>query len=348
MYPGEIAPYHGRAVELVVQSLYKHPQINEQTVLRINNLYKEGEYKSEGIRIYHRAPNQLHKLTQNKHTAVEHLVADLSPDFIHFHNLYPGIFYLKKLLQKQLIPYGISFRASDLRVLRLSWQTKSLATLIEQARFRHHISYHFYYLMKKLSTYNQALDNAVFIPNAVPDSFYHDAQPNNDDTLPFLAIAGIEQRKNLPLLIEAISSLEGAPQLNIYGPIYNKSEFKKLQLTPNTVAYQGTVPHNQLPHVIDQHLAMTLVAKAETFGMAYAESLARCRPILAPLHAGIWGYLDAKTCGVQVVDSSVKAIKEGIRVLKRDFCDFSFQGSERFKLSLINKEWLQLYHHVLN
>jgi glycosyltransferase involved in cell wall biosynthesis len=109
---------------------------------------------------------------------------------------------------------------------------------------------------------------------------------NRTDILRVIFLSRISRKKNLHYALNRLSYLKGKVQFNIYGPIENKEYWSKCKkiisgLRSNIkVKYCGSLKHNQVNGVMNEHNLFFLPTLGENFGHVIMEAFMGGCPVL--------------------------------------------------------------------
>lgn len=110
--------------------------------------------------------------------------------------------------------------------------------------------------------------------------------PARHGSLRLVFISRISPKKNLLALIEALATVRGGVELDVYGPIgdagYWSTCLDRMSALPAhvRVSYRGELPHDRIVATFSAYDAFCLPTLGENFGHVIAESLAASCPVL--------------------------------------------------------------------
>ena len=362
MYPTPAKPLNGVAVEALVNGISRHINDSEQTVLHLTNLFAEnveGTFLPERRIEYYRlkTPPYYKFLPFFGSSKINTFLKVEDFDIVHFHNFFPGVFLLEDFLDKNKLPYVITFRGSCLRAIQYIYRKGKMKKLIGNAcQFIFPSEYFYTKISGELQKLNFNFpDNKVhFIPNFKTNDW---ADGSNKKyigaTFKLLLIANIEQRKNIINTINAVKRVAGKTPvtLDIYGDVYDEAlmdEIKKISFDfESFIKYYPSVSNDEMKTVIDKHDALILLAHKETFGIAYIESILRQRPVIYSASAGIASFIKNDNYGVRVQDeNNIEEIAFGIIQCIEKYNTFDFTNREKFLEDEVMKQWEEIYKNV--
>lgn len=104
--------------------------------------------------------------------------------------------------------------------------------------------------------------------------------------LSVIFLSRISRKKNLDYAIRALSQVDGQIQFNIYGPMEDVEYWRECQQLISDlperiqVAYQGAIPHEEVPGVLQRHDLFLFPTKGENYGHVIREALAAGCPVI--------------------------------------------------------------------
>ncbi len=363
MYPTPAKPLNGVAVESLVNGISRQFKNSEQTVLHLTNLFDEnvkGIFLPEKRIEYYRLHTPFYyKLFPFFGTSkINAFLKDEDFDIVHFHNFFPGVFLLEDFVDKNKLPYVITFRGSCLRAIQYIYRKGKMKKLIASARQFIFPSEYFYTgissELQKIN-FNFPADKVYFIPNFKTNDWATDSSKKYiGATFKLLLIANIEQRKNIVNTINAVKIIaEKTPiALDIYGDVYDEAlmeEIKKVSFNfESYIKYYPSVSNDEMRNVIDKHDALILLAHKETFGIAYIEAILRQRPIIYSANAGIASFIKNDNYGVSVHDeNNIEEIASAIMQCIEKYNTFDFTNRGKFLEDEVMKQWEEIYTNLI-
>jgi len=354
MFPTPAKPLEGVAIENIVHGIKEAMPGSRHTVLQIEREVPEElngmankDYTYYNIHLPV-AYKLFHYYSGHK---IKKILEDGKFDLIHFHIVFPGLLLLGPYIQKHKTPYIITFRGSCARALKYMYRRKYMAGLLQNASAYTFLSeYYFKSISGILAKHNTYLakEKIYFIPN-----FKNDRWGDGVVDLPIsnpikiITLANIEKRKNLLNTLKAIQLLASKYDIehNIYGHIYDIDVFNAMQpLLGKKIKYCRPRPNDDIIELIDSHHILLLASHAETFGMAYMESILRQRPIVYGKNAGITTFIKDMHCGEPIDDvNNPNAIAKAIERCIQHYAEYSFAGNETFLESNVIRQWLEVY-----
>lgn len=143
---------------------------------------------------------------------------------------------------------------------------------------------------------NPELENkATVIPNFITNEFSF-VPTNTKGPFKFLAIGASEGNKNIRLLLNAWSILSceiGNCELTLLGTDESvvQAHFNDSKI-PVNINIITSVPHHQVPKIIQEHHCLVSTSYKETFGLSILEALACGRPVVTTNSGGILDFVN--------------------------------------------------------
>ena len=357
MFPTTAKPLEGVAIENIVLGIKRAMPESKHTVLQLEREAPEDLNGTEkgGYKYYNIHLPASYKLYQFYLSGkIDRLLEEGKFDLIHFHNVFPGLLLLGDYIKEHKTPYIITFRGSCARALKYMYRRKDVNEIIQNALAYTFLSgYYFQSISATLAKQGVQLANEKthFIPNFKNETWAEKVTDKLiENPIKIITLANIEKRKNLLNTLLAVHLLKGKYDIeyNIYGHIYEADEFNAIQpLLGGKIKYCPPMPNGDIKATIDNSHIMLLASRAETFGMAYMESILHRRPIVYGKNAGIATFIEDISCGVPVEDvNNPQSISGAIERCINNYNEYNFSGSEKFLEPQVIKQWLELYKPV--
>ncbi len=123
--------------------------------------------------------------------------------------------------------------------------------------------------------------------------------------LKLVSVALMSPMKNILKVLEALDSLTGEIQYDIYGPIKDEEYWdnctRKIKILPVNivVTYHREIEPQQVKEVLGDAHVFILPSKSENFGHAIYEALSSGRPVITS-NATPWNHLEESAAGINV------------------------------------------------
>jgi glycosyltransferase involved in cell wall biosynthesis len=262
-----------------------------------------------------------------------------SPDLIHAHGrfLYAGALALaikKKLAVKYVYTEHSTFFQRGLvpeEAIPICKQVISEATIftVVSSSLLHHVE----------KVLQDKFPQAKIIPNALDNIFERDLKPHTQaKKFFFTAIASIEYKKGVDILVEAFSRAvqkRGDLYLNIYGEGPMMKEIEELISKNNLgekIKLHGRKTKQEVVRVLDESDAFVLSSREETFGVVVIEALARGIPVVATRSGGP-EFIVTNECGVLVEPGNAESLANAMVILVTNYEKFNRQNIHEYALA---------------
>lgn len=119
-----------------------------------------------------------------------------------------------------------------------------------------------------------------------PVHTYHPKTKWGSAPIKMANMARIAKEKGTLVMLQALQQVEQALELDLYGPIYDEAYWAQCQAVIAElpahikVQYQGVLPGDEVPTVLQDYHFMVLLSEGENFGHAIFEALAAGCPVI--------------------------------------------------------------------
>ena len=239
-----------------------------------------------------------------------------SPDMVHAHSAINDASLARKIKQRYQIPYVLTEHSSAHgRNLVLSWQKKMVMDALQQADARIFVSKALAKTLEKI--YSSSIHPWSYIPNIIENNFFQPlTQREITPTFIFLSIALLTVNKGYVDLIHAFSkAFKGQPiELRIGGDGDEKQSLIKLSTDlgiNKQIKFLGQLTRTDVKQQMDDCDAFVLASFYETFGLVYAEAMARGKPVIATRCGGPESFVN-KQNGLLIKLQDQKSLADGM------------------------------------
>src|SRR5690606_14574479 len=136
----------------------------------------------------------------------------------------------------------------------------------------------------------EIIDRVTIVPNYVDTEVFHPKSLSPKYDLVF--VGRLEYQKNIPAMLEAVSTLEGTKLLIIGAGSEQDAVLDAVERTQGRITYLERVPNEKLPDIFNQSRAFILPSRYEGLPKVLLEAMA---------------------CGLPVIGTDVKGIREVIK-----------------------------------
>jgi glycosyltransferase involved in cell wall biosynthesis len=288
---------------------------------------------------------------------------NFQPDILHYQ--IGGNFLLTKARVKVGIPCVLTIHGISLEEARVNKSLKKKLTMYWNgylSKFLRpvHIINISAYSKKLVNISNNAGHPIIY--NAVSKAYFEVAD-RNEPAHRLLYVGVVNERKNLMVLLEAMSALQAAGmhyRLTVVGgadqdPAYYEqvTAFAKEQL-PGAVEFAGWRSQKELPLLLAAHDIMVLPSRQETLPMSVAEAMAAGKVVIASRVGALPEMIEPGQTGFLFDPAKPEEL---VDILKRIYNDTSVQSAvsararaiarERFDARQIARQTLAYYQQIL-
>lgn len=338
VYPTPERPTKGIAIQNLVTDFEKQKIANEQFVIHFNAACKEiKEIKVNNCLTTIEFPNPtINKIFQYPTSKkLNHVLHNISPEFIFFHNVHPGLYYLQEHLNKNNTPYIISLRASCYRAIKFSYRRAYYKRTITKAKLV--ISSAPFFAKKVIELLNISESKIQYLPNHLQDEKFRidTIKLKEKEVFKLLLLSNFEVWKNIENTYEAIRLVAEKRNIELhhYGQILNQKMFENLKAHHQfPIFYHGLAEPNSISSIIDAHDALILISNQEPFGLSLAEAVARKKPVIYTKNSGFSFFAKNRNWGLEISNNQdLGTISEAIENIIEHYNDFSFTDNNILK-----------------
>lgn len=212
------------------------------------------------------------------------------PQLVHAHYALPDGYFAYLLKQTFGIPYVISFRGSDVKLMASGNHgntMKRMRIVLSQA--------------DKIIVHNRAQQmlleqqgfSSLLMPHGIENHFLKPKQANKPtDELVVTSIGELIPQKHIDWVIHAVKEYQGSKQiiLRIAGEGPQKEELMNLASDCRNIQLLGKISHDKINDLLCDSDIFALPSTNETFGLVYLEAAAHQNAVIATKGTGVWGH----------------------------------------------------------
>ena len=281
------------------------PNFLINTIIRRHKIYKQKEYIRNGIKIYNR--NSILPFCFNN------LKLDKKFDIIISH-LPSGHIFASLLNKKLNIPHIAILHQSDYDVLNKG---------IYRFYFKHRLKKSLEKTLYKGARnwfLKESLRADFVLPSFVERGDIIQKKELNLKKIKIITISRLIKRKNINLVIEALSKVNFDFEYRIFGSGEEEKNLKKLikkYKLENKIKLSGCIPHNKVKEELDKSDVFILPSVNESFGLSYIEALSRGLIVVGCKYTGIDGVIKNNINGY-LINPNVKEIENILKKIKNE------------------------------
>ena len=212
------------------------------------------------------------------------------PILVHAHFALPDGFFAYLLKQTLGIPYILSFRGSDVKLIDSDHQNntmKRMSLVLNQAQ--------------QIIVHNRAQQellekhgfNSVLMPHGIEHNFLIPKEIiTSTNTIIITSIGELIPQKHIDWVIKAVRDYRGTKKLSLKiageGPL--KEELQHLSANHPEIQLLGKISHDKINELLCDSDIFALPSYNETFGLVYIEATAHQNAVIATQGTGIWGH----------------------------------------------------------
>jgi len=215
------------------------------------------------------------------------------------------------------------------------------------------------YAKLMVNRYGVAKDNIVVIPNATDFKISDKPKRNIHKPIKLLFVGRLAKQKNIPMLLEAVSSYRAKynDDLHLYiigeGELETdiRSKISKYNLS-DIVTMRGALYGQELQNIFQQSDIFVLPTLYESFGNVYIEAMAKGLPIVTTNIEAVRDVVKNGRNGL-LTDISADSLREAIhqltenKILYRSISSNNLHDIKSYKWSVILQKMENIYEDVL-
>lgn len=214
------------------------------------------------------------------------------PNLTHAHYALPDGYFA--LLIKQLfgIPYIISFRGSDVKLMTSNSKSNTMKRMIAVLNQADKIIVHNRAQEDLLREYG--FDSELF-PHGIEADFLKPKQQSGPkEEIVITTIGDLIPRKHIDWVVNATKEYKGKKTITLLvaGDGSQKAELDNLVAGYTNIKLLGKIKHEAINEILCDSDIFALPSINETFGLVYVEATAHQNAVIASKGTGIWGHFN--------------------------------------------------------
>ncbi len=316
------------------------PNFIINSLIRNHKILKNGIYFSNNIKIY------------NKNFVLPFLDSDISFldkkfDVIISH-LPSGHIYSSLINKKLKLPHIAIIHQSDY-------------TVLNDFKYRFYFKNRLKNALKKVTkigarnNFLKEKFNAEFVLSSfINEEEIIEKKSFKNKKLKIITLSKLIKRKNIDLVIKALSKVDFDYEYNIYGSGYQKNNLQKLIKKLNLeqkIKLNPFLPHKEIYQKLDENDVFILPSVNETFGISYIEALSRGLAVVGTKNTGIDGIIENNKNGFLInpkVDEIVKILDKINNINKEEISFNALKTAKNLAKEKIIKNYISIISSILN
>ncbi len=311
------------------------PNFLFNSLIRKHKIYKSGIYQRNGIKIYNRnffLPFIFDNLNikNNFDLIISHMPS--------------GNIYADLINKKLNLPRVSILHNSDIKVLEdFKYSIYFKGRLYNALKNSALIGARNSNIAKKI--------NADFILPSFIDKKYILKTKNPKEKLKIITISRLIKRKNIDMIIKALSKLKVDFQYDIYGEGEEKTKLLKLTKKYNLeskINFHGKINHGLIWEKLDNADVFILPSKDETFGLCYLEAMARGLIVIAKKNESMDNIIENNKNGFLIENKDeIKNILENLDINKKqEMVDNVIKNIQNFEKENVMKKYIETIEKI--
>ena len=298
-----------------------------------------------------------------KYSNIKNIILDLQPDYLYLNGIYSLRFFLYPILAFKQLSLN-----SSLVICPRGMLQKGALQIKARKKYIFLITLKYLHLLDKtiwhatneeeqqdIMTYFPLHQKILIAPN-IPKSPFVQWQPSEkiEGSLRLVYLSLITEKKNLHLLLEALTATKDSITLSVYGPLKDKGYWETkckpiIERLNGRVIYMGDVEPVNVQPVLATYDALAILTKGENFGHALYESLSVGRPLVTSYFTP-WNDLEKIKAGwnvdIQDVHSIINQFNSIAAMGKKEFDEYCKGAHSLATNYFYNENFVQSYSEL--
>lgn len=214
------------------------------------------------------------------------------PQLVHAHYALPDGYLAYQLFKTYGVPYIISFRKSDIKLLQTKHSSityKMMQTVLE------HASQIIVHNAAQQGLLSDSGFKSIPIPHGIEKDFFAKKDhANTSDNVAIASIGELVPTKHIHWVVQAVKRYKGDKKvtLKIAGEGPMRPELEAMAKGYDNIQILGKIDHDKVGKLLQKTDIFALPSVNETFGLVYLEAAAHQNAAIATKGTGIWGVFD--------------------------------------------------------
>ena len=212
------------------------------------------------------------------------------PQLVHSHFALPDGYFAYLMKQMHRIPYLVSFRGSDVKLMTSNEKSNTMKRMVEVLGHADKIIVH--NRTQQILLKKRGFDS-ILMPHGIEAGFLK--PKSNGEAKEEIIIATIGElipQKHIDWVINATKAYKGTKKISllIAGEGPQREELNRLATGHPNIKLLGKIDHDAVDELLCGSDIFALPSYNETFGLVYIEATAHQNAVIATKGTGVWGH----------------------------------------------------------
>ena len=213
-----------------------------------------------------------------------------TPSLVHSHFALPDGYFAYLLKQLYGIPYFVSFRGSDVKLMTSNNKSNTMKRMLAVLRHANKIIVH--NQAQQILLQEHGFSSSLMSHGIEADFLKPKCLNETKDKIVITTIGELIPQKHIDWVINAVIQYDGRKTLSlmIAGEGPQKEELVRLAWGYPNIRLLGKIKHEAVNELLCDSDIFALPSFNETFGLVYLEATAHQNAVIATKDTGIWGH----------------------------------------------------------
>lgn len=274
-------------------------------------------------------------------------------DIIHAHYLMPDGYLAYLYFKKFKIPYVVTIRNADIRILerkKLSSSNFKKATIIINNASQ---------VITTNSGYkdlvNELFGNkTIVIPHGIEESDFSNEDVDQSKEILITCVSSFDEKKNVDWVIDAVKGYTGKSiiKLKIVGSGILDKKLRSQAGNSDRISFLGNLKREEVLNILRSSQIFALPSSEESFGLVYLEATASGNAIIGFENEGVWGVFEKDKEALFCTDK-LSFNKQLYRLidddlLRKNLIFNSIIKANKYKWPFIVEEYERVYKNAIS
>lgn len=212
------------------------------------------------------------------------------PKLVHSHFALPDGYFAYLLKQIYGIPYLVSFRGSDIKLMTSNDKSNTMKRMLDVLKHADKIIVH--NRAQQILLQKHGFES-ILMPHGIETDFLKPkGQSGTKDKIVIATVGELIPQKHIDWVINAVKNYKGRKTISllIAGEGPQKKELEQLVDGHPNIQLLGKIKHEAVSELLCKSDIFALPSYNETFGLVYVEATAHQNAVIATHGTGIWGH----------------------------------------------------------